>query len=134
MRRRIREIHYRVGVCAGVGALGATVLSLFVLGLFLVRGSDAFRENHTSLLAVIITYYIGLSLGGAIVGLLLPFTGTRVGKAAVGSLCAACFYGSIVVSLDGFALGVSDLFLIIGTSLVGGSILGLKFHSLLSGK
>ena len=134
MRRRVREILYRVGVCAGVGALGATVLSLFVLGLFLVRGSDPFRENHTSLLAVIITYYIGLSLGGAIVGLLLPFTGTRVGKAAVGSLCAACFYGSIVVSTDGFAIDVADIIFIAGTSLIVGSILGLKFDSLLSGK
>jgi RsiW-degrading membrane proteinase PrsW (M82 family) len=89
------------GVKAGL--FFASFYSLFVLLLYAFRGEEPSESKGVSLLAVVVTYFIGGVLGGAIVGLLRPFTRERWGAIVVGMIAALpvvlgfsfAMYGSI---------------------------------------
>ncbi len=55
------------------GMAFAVIYSAFVIVLPMFRGSEPFREAHTSLPAVIAAYFAAGLVGGGIFGLLLPW-------------------------------------------------------------
>jgi hypothetical protein len=81
------------------GLMMAMLYILFVLGMYVLRGSASFNAQHVSLGEVILSYLICGLGGGAIVGTLAPLTRTRFGVTVVG----------IVVGLFvGISFGIVD--------------------------
>lgn len=62
----------------------AAAYCAWVVGVYVFHGPGPFDRNNVTLMAVIVTY-IGIGIfGGAVVGLMRPFTGTKIGAYAVG--------------------------------------------------
>jgi hypothetical protein len=81
---RVKD-YSRIGFWIGLG------LSAYAIVLFLIRGSKPFDALETSVVTVCLAYLFGGVLGGAIYGLLEPFTSTFIGSVIVGGLTASPF-------------------------------------------
>ncbi len=122
-----RKPNLALGVVFGIGL--ATFYSLYVVGLYLFRGTAPFEANETTLGAVVAVYYFGGATGGAIAGLLLPLTTWRIGSTMVGMIAGlpVCFgvgfaiYGPLS-QWDG-----SNLFGVIATAVLLGGFGGYAF-------
>ena len=80
----------------GVGLFIATGLSAWATVVRLSRGSDPFERAGTPYAKTIFLYYAGFSLGGAVVGALLPLRRWALGSMLLGFLFVAPVYGSFV--------------------------------------
>lgn len=76
----------RIGVAWGVGL--ALVFCIYVIGLYILRGSEPFERVGSSLGKTLLAYLAGGVAGGAIVGVLFPFTRHWFGRSVVGILAA----------------------------------------------
>ncbi len=85
----------------GYGLLFACIYSLFVAGVFAVRGRAAFAANDVSFSSVVALYAIGGVLAGAIVGALRPATKHRCGAVATGIIAAAPVLAGAMLILKG---------------------------------
>ena len=85
----------------GVGAVMATLYSLFVLVVFLVSGSDAFDKYETSLPIVVVTYYASGILGGATIGAFLPMAKHFLGRIVLGIIGGLIVFFCIVMAMEG---------------------------------
>jgi hypothetical protein len=75
----------------GLGwGLGFTLIySLFVIGLYVLRGAEPFEEKGITLGATLAIYFVGGLAGGILLGLLRPLTRWRPGSALVGMVAVA---------------------------------------------
>ena len=86
---------------AMAGAFMASLFSLYVLVLYLLRGNAPFEKLGVSLVGVVIAYCAcGLS-AGALAGVLWPLTRTRLGATLVGFLSGFLVYAGVGVTMDG---------------------------------
>lgn len=83
------------------GAALASLFALYVIVLFLLRGSEPFDGLGVSLSAVLSVYFFGGLAGGAVVGLLRPMATSCFASMAIGILVAAPIASGIVFSLAG---------------------------------
>jgi hypothetical protein len=112
----IRDIRWGVGW----GLWLATGFSVIALALAGLRGSTKYPEIGISTWGAIAIYY-GLSLiGGSAVGLLRPFTRSKLGGFAVGWFIGFLVYGSIGIIIEGVTPLTAFVALILGLS-VGGT-------------
>ncbi len=86
----------------GMAVTLATVLSLWVLLLSLLRGSTQFDRYGMTAWEIIGAYFIAAGLVGALIGLLRPITRWRVGAIVLGILGGAISYSVIGVAMDGW--------------------------------
>src|SRR3954467_10118628 len=105
----------------GLGLLFASFYSLYVILLFVRKGSAPFDSLHTTLLTVILTYFSGGITAGAFVGAMRPHTHKRF-VAILGGIVAAFFvFLGVAVASSGmpsrwtdanwFSLGLCSLLL-----------------------
>jgi hypothetical protein len=94
MFQRVRQ-----GVLFGMAM--AVFYSVFVSGIYLVRGPDYLDSYDAALWQVIGSYFAGGILAGAIVGALQPLVRFRVGAMIVFSLAAFFVFACIVVADKG---------------------------------
>lgn len=114
--------------------VGATAYSLYVLGLFALRGSQPFERQSTSVLSVILAYYVAALLAGTVIGILLPLGHSKWGKALIGSVASIPVYASAAISVQGFApWSTLEVVLLLLVSVGFGSIVGLAIHSVFQG-
>ena len=79
-------IHRERNIGWGVlyGLLFATLYSAAAVLIYLFRGSEPFEANEVTLGSTVAVYFLGGILGGAIIGLLLPWTRWRIGSVIAG--------------------------------------------------
>jgi hypothetical protein len=70
------------------GLLAATGYSVWASAVYLVRGPGAFDQHGTSLPEIIVLYFVGGLIAGAVVGALRPLTESREGMVVVGVVAA----------------------------------------------
>lgn len=99
---RLLATNLRWGVIAGL--FFACFYSLFVTGLYLLRGSAPFEANETTYGQVVLSYFGTGIVAGALVGLLRPLLRWRLGAVVVGVVAAfAVFVGISLVDQGGFS-------------------------------
>lgn len=117
--------HRNVPAGALVGLLFGLVYSVIAVVLFLARGQGAFEyQAGVSLLILMGVYMVGGVLGGAVVGLLLPWTNNRWGAVVVGMIAAVPVVTGVAIAMDGMPSGWSDASLgslILTSVLLGGA-------------
>lgn len=84
-----------------IGLVMATLYSAYAVLLYLGAGPAVFARHGTSLLPVIVTYYVAGSVGGAAVGMLLPLTRYLLGQLVVGVVVASIVFFCITVAAQG---------------------------------
>jgi hypothetical protein len=90
----------RMGAGIAVGAAAATVLSLFVGVGALASGGRSLDRLDVTYAQVLLGYYLGGVLAGAIVGALWPVTKYALGTAALGAGAGAAVYGMAAWAID----------------------------------
>lgn len=101
MARRFAE-NLRWGVIAGL--FFACFYSLYVIGLYLIRGSTPFVANDTTFGQVVASYFGTGIVAGAVVGLLRPLLRWRIGAVFVGIVAAfAVFVGIALLDQGSFS-------------------------------
>lgn len=93
MRRVLR------GVAGGVGL--ATLYSIYVVVVAHTNGPEAFAKDGVTLETVVVTYLVGGTVSGAIVGALLPLRRNIVGAVFVGFVAAVPLIMGIFYSISG---------------------------------
>lgn len=114
-----------------IGLTMASLYSLYAMVLYAVRGNEPFDANEVSVSAIVLAYYGGGLIGGAIAGLLWPLVRWRVGATLVGAVVAFFLFLGIIAAMDGTgAFFRSESYLeaaVIGT-LVGGVAANLTWR------
>jgi hypothetical protein len=87
------------GLAWGLGT--ATLFSLYVVVLALVRGTWEFEKFGVTGTTILATYYAAGAIGGIVVGLLRPTLHHWLGSMVVGILAGMFVYGGISRALDG---------------------------------
>jgi hypothetical protein len=82
-----------------VGLLFSCLYSVYVIGLYLIRGPAVFMAYGTTIGVVIASYFAGGIIAGAIVGALLPLTRFRIGAMLVYSIAAFFVFLSITIAM-----------------------------------
>lgn len=103
----------------------ATFFSAWVLLLAALRGSAKFEQYGMTVGEIVGAYYATAVVVGTLLGLCRPFTRTRPGAMAVGSLVGTALYSGIGVSMDGFKPSTFLMGAIIGIPM--GALLARKF-------
>lgn len=93
----MRDVRFAVGT----GFVMATLFSLWVVVMYLAGGPRAFSAIGTTVYAVVLCYYVAGIVGGALVGLLLPLTGTLGGRMLVGIVASLVLGISAQTTLKG---------------------------------
>ena len=129
-RQERRSVRRDIVVCLGWGLLIAMGFSIWVLALYLRRGSAPFENVGTTLWAVILLYFCAAILVGPIVGLLLPLARTtRSGSALVGIVAAIPFYAMARITVEGFTSWArGEAFVILVLALLVGAPVGLAYR------
>ena len=98
----------------------ATLFSLFIGLLALLRGSDWNPTYHVSTWAVIRGYYVGGLIGGLVFGCVRPLLWGRLGGLILGLLVGPVVYSAIMVAVEGadFEPGPA----VLAGMLVGGAV------------
>lgn len=86
---------------AKFGAGVAVLLSLYVCGLWLLRGDAPFQRLGVTLPAVVAAYFVGLSAAGATIGLIWPLRRSRPGAGLVAAVGAFLVYTAVGVAMFG---------------------------------
>ena len=84
-----------------VGAIMATLYSLYALVVFLLSGGDAFLRYDTSFPVVVLTYYAAGILGGGLIGSLLPFASSLPGRILLGALGGLVVFFCLGLAMNG---------------------------------
>lgn len=87
------------GLVWGLGT--ATLFSLYVVVLALVRGRWEFEQFGVTGTTILATYYVAGAIGGAVIGLLRPTLFHWLGAMLAGILAGMFVYGGISRALDG---------------------------------
>ncbi len=87
------------GIAWGLGV--ATLFSLYVVVLALIRGTWLFPPFGVSGVRILTTYYVTGAIGGIVIGLLRPWLRYWQGSFAVGLLAGLLIYGGISYALQG---------------------------------
>jgi hypothetical protein len=95
----------RSGALFGLGM--AAIYVAYVVGLYILRGSEPFDKVHTSLSVVVLSYVILGPIAGAFVGLLQPLSATRIGSMFVAFVGASVVYFGITIAMSGSPLSWS---------------------------
>ena len=90
-----------VGAMALFGVAIGSLLSAYALIVYLIGGAAPFIRNGTTFVDSVALYYVGGTLGGLAVGLLLPFLKGRVGAAVGGAVAMLPVYGAAAYALEG---------------------------------
>lgn len=85
----------------GYGLAFAAAYSAIVLVQYLVTGPGVVESRHITLGPTIAAYFVGGVVGGALVGLLRPFTRWRVGATLIGIIACLPLAIAFVVVIDG---------------------------------
>lgn len=83
------------------GLIFACLYSLYVGGLYIVRGSEPFERLGTNVLTVIATYVIGGVSAGTVVGILRPLGKRRSGAILIAIVAAFFVFLGIAIAADG---------------------------------
>jgi hypothetical protein len=97
----------RWGVLSGIAF--ATLTSLWVGGLAILRGSVRFETYGLTIWQIMAVYFAGGVAGGAVVGLLRPVTKYRLGAALVGLVAAVPLAFAVEIALQGSPSHWGDL-------------------------
>ena len=97
-KRLVRNIVWGVGM--GIGM--ASLLSLWVLFLSLLSGSEEFGGSGTTAWEIIRTYFAAALVVGSLVGLLRPITRCRAGAVTLGMVGGFLGYSAIGIAMDGW--------------------------------
>lgn len=89
----------RTGVI--IGLLMATAYSAWVSVVYVFGGAEAFSHHDTTYLLVVLTYYSVGAVGGAIVGLALPWVNHPLVAILVGILVGWVFFFAIELATSG---------------------------------
>jgi hypothetical protein len=87
------------GMLYGFGL--ATLFSLFIGVLALLRGSDWNPTYHVSTWAVVRGYYIGGVFGGLVFACVRPLLWGRLGGIVLGILVGPAVYSAVALAVDG---------------------------------
>ena len=98
LKRRI-VANVRWGV--GNGVFFAIFFSAIAFVTFLHHGARPFLEKHVTFGAVILVYFIGGVLGGAVLGLLRPLSRFFLGALVVGTIVGFVLFASIMIAVQG---------------------------------
>ena len=79
----------------------ATIYAIWALGLLLLSGDESFSKHETSLGVVLLTYYAAGTVGGALVGGMLPLARTLPGRVVLGLLAAFIVFFCVVTAVEG---------------------------------
>jgi hypothetical protein len=94
-----RERDVLGGMVLGFGM--AILYTLLALVIFVATGGAAFEAQGATLGLVILTYFFGGITGGAVFGLLLPWTRRRSGAVLVGILVALPIGAGFGMAMNG---------------------------------
>ena len=83
------------------GLAVATVFSLYVLALTVMRASTRFDAYGMTTWTIILTYLGAGTVAGLAIGLLRPLTRWSIGAILTGSIGGICVYGAISFAMDG---------------------------------
>ncbi len=100
----------------------ATVYSVWVLGIWLVRGNATFERLGITLLQVVAAYFISGAVGGLTVGLLMPLGQTPLGAAILGFIVAVQVFAAVAISMEGWPI---NWLLVLGPSIAIGPGAGI---------
>lgn len=78
----------RIGRGAGAGLGYGIGFALYVSALYLVKGSKPFDAYGVTYFQVVAIYLVGSGIAGALVGLLSPWGGSRLGRIIIGFIAA----------------------------------------------
>lgn len=107
----------------------AAGFSAYVLLLYLVRGSQPFVANGTTISAVVFSYFAWAVVGGVVIGISLPLARNRWGAALVGFLGMVPFYGMITFTDAGFSItGLHDVVKVLVVSGLVGPMVGIAYY------
>jgi hypothetical protein len=92
------------------GLLFFALYSFVAVLIFLLRGSEPFDANGIPLGSVILAYFVGGLLGGAIAGLLRPFANRRIGAMIGGVVVMIPIFVAVTIGQFGAPLswGVAE--------------------------
>ena len=90
----------RIGAGVAWGAAGATALSLVVAVGALASGGGSLERVDVTFAEVLLAYYLGWILAGAIVGAFWPVAKYALGAAALGAVAGAAVYGTAAWAID----------------------------------
>lgn len=117
------------GIRGGVAFAG--IYSLWVVGLYLFRGSAPFENQGTTLLEVLAAYWFGGAVAGGLVGLLRPLVRWRLGAALVGIVAGIPVGLGIVYAIMGISPWTGEhTFVLAWISVVAGSIAGIGLRAI----
>lgn len=117
-----RRPNVALGMAAGLAM--AILASLTAVLIFLLRGPSTFEHLGVSLWACIAIYIGAGTVGGAVFGLLLPLTTSRLGATCVGIIVAIPLYLGVAV-----LLGEVDLIAVLFPAALVGGIVGYGLWS-----
>jgi hypothetical protein len=86
------------------GALFGAAFVMIAVAIYFLSGKSAFESHRTTLLRMVLTYFVGGVLAGTVVGLLKPLTNSKTGAAIVGFAAALPVATLIRFATDGFGL------------------------------
>jgi len=92
---------------AALGAIIATAFSLYVLGVYLLRGSGHFERLGTTFWSTVGMYYVAGLIAGPIIGLVWPLRSSRLGSGLVAGLGAFLVYTVAWMTQEGSPLNWS---------------------------
>lgn len=133
-RMRIRgrvAPHWLANLLWGVrwGAIMAFGYSLIAIAISILSLSTKLLHGQVTIFQVVLTYWIGGIVGGAIVGLLRPLTRTKPGTALVGFVAAVPLTASILgLTHKPTTSWTRELVIILALSLILGPVFAIRIR------
>lgn len=84
-----------------IGLSLATLYSAWAVAIYFLSGTEAFTKHQTTIGAVLLTYYVAGSIGGATVGAMIPLGRSLPGRIAIGIVAATIFFTCVFVAMYG---------------------------------
>lgn len=127
IKRARRQVFHNIMRGLGVGLFVATGLSVWITFLRLWQGTAPFDRAGTQYGVTVVVYYVAFSLGGIVVGALLPLRRWALGSMLLGMLFVGPVYASFVFldasPQDRFSRW--NVFVTLAATVIGGGLLGL---------
>jgi hypothetical protein len=92
----------RITLGVKYGVVIAAFYCIYAIGLFILRGSEPFTHDETTIWGALIAYLVGGIMAGGIVGAFQPMVRSRIGAAIVYGIGAFFVMLSIGVTVDGW--------------------------------
>ena len=97
----------------------ATGFSIIVIALAGFRGSTDYPDLGLTTPVIVALYYALAVVGGSVLGLLRPFTRSKLGGFIVGSFIGIIVYGGAGFMIKGVTLMMAPVALILGIAIGG---------------